>query len=158
VKTATAPIVVQQREVPEAIRSLSTMASPDYVDVFTVVTSEAADRSPEQRARAVIEDAGGLAGQFVWRVLLGLRLESRLSPHHVGGWKIADRGESWIRLEASRFLTAHIVILVDDGEASMATFIRYDQPIAALVWPPLSVGHRQAMPGLLRKAARAVNG
>jgi hypothetical protein len=39
---------------------------------------------------------------------------------------------------------------------TVATFIRYDRPLAAFVWPPLSVGHRKAMPGLLRRAVRAI--
>lgn len=148
--------VLQQRNVPEAIRSLSTM-SPDYVDLFTARTRGAAGRSPEQWARAGVGDAAGLAGQFVWRVLLGLGLGPRRSPDHVGGWKIADRGESWIRLEAaSWFLTAHIVVQVEEEQLSVATFIRYDLRLARLVWPPLSIGHRQAMPGLLRHAVRAM--
>jgi hypothetical protein len=143
----------QQRNVPEAIRSLSTLASPDYVDLFTVTTSQAAGKSPEQWARAGAEDAASLAGQFVWRVLLGLRLERRPSPDYVAGWKIADRGDSWVRLEAaSWFLTAHVVVQVDDRQVSVATFIRYDRRIAALVWPPLSIIHRQGMPVLLRHA------
>src|SRR5438046_179620 len=101
--------------------------------------------------------AAGLAGQFGWRVLCGLRLERRPSPGYVGGWKIADRGDRWIRSEAaSWFMTAHIVVQVDDGQLSVATFVRYDRPIAALVWPPLSAGHRLAMPGLLRKTVRAM--
>jgi len=153
----TVPTVFQQRNVPEAIRSLSTMARPDYIDLFTITTDGAAGGSPEQWARAAVEDAAGLAGQFVWRVLVGLRLERRPSPDYVGGWKIADRGDSWIRLEAaSWFLTARIVVQVDDGQVSVAAFIRYDRPMAALVWPPLSAGHRQAMPGLLRHTERAM--
>lgn len=152
------PTVIQQRNVPEAIRSLSTLAPPDYVDLFTVTTSGAAGRSPEQWARAGLEDAAGLQGQFVWRVLLGLRLERRPSQGHVAGWKIADRGGNWLRLEAaSWFLTAHVVVQVDDGQSSVATFIRYDRPIAAFIWPPLSAFHRKAMPGLLRHAARALS-
>ena len=58
------PTVVQQHSVPGAIRSLSTLASPDYVDLFTIATDGAAGRSPEQWARAAVE-AAGLAGQFV---------------------------------------------------------------------------------------------
>ena len=143
--------------VPEAIRSLSTMARSDYVDLFTITTGEAAGGSPEQWARAAVEDAAGLAGQFVWRVLVGLRLERRPSPDSVGGWTIADRGDSWIRLEAtSWFLTAHLVVQVDDGQVSVGTFIRYDRPMAAVVWPLLSVGHRLAMPGLLRSMESAM--
>jgi hypothetical protein len=155
--TTSVPLVVQQRDVPAAIRSLTTMTSPDYVDVFTVTTSNAAGASPEQWARAGIEEAAGDGGQFVWRVLLGLRLERQPSSDRVGGWKIADRGDSWIRLEAaSWFLTAHLVVQVDDRGVTVATFISYDRPPAAFVWPPLSVGHRKAMPGLLRRAVSAV--
>ena len=126
-----ATTVLRQRNVPGAIRSLSTLAKPDYVDLFTVATVAAADRSPEQWARAAIEDAAGLAGQFIWRVVLGLRLEQRPSLDHVGGWKIGDRDDNWVRLEAASWV-------------SVATFIRYDRPMAAVIWPPLSIGHRQA--------------
>jgi len=38
-----ATTVLRQRNVPEAIRSLSTLAKPDYVDLFTVTTGAAAD-------------------------------------------------------------------------------------------------------------------
>src|SRR5262245_61740211 len=81
------PTVLQQHNVPEVIRSLSTLASPDYVDLFTITTDRAASRSPEQWARAGVEDAAGLVGQFVWRALCGLRLERRTSPDFVGGWR-----------------------------------------------------------------------
>jgi len=121
-----ATTVLRQRNVPEAIRSLSTLAKPDYVDLFTVATVAAADRSPEQWARPAIEDAA-VAGQFIWRVVLGLRLERRPSLDHVGGWKIGDRDDNWIRLEAaSWFLTAQIVVQVDPEQVSVATFIRND--------------------------------
>jgi hypothetical protein len=143
-------LVLQERSVPGAIRSLSTLARPDYVDLFTVTTSEAEGVSPERWARATVE-AAGIGGQFVWRVLCGLRLERRTSLDYVGGWKIADRGDNWIRLEAaSWFMTAQLVLKVGEGRLSVATFIRYDRPMAALVWPPLSAGHRFLMPGLLR--------
>jgi hypothetical protein len=52
-------------------------------------------------------------------------------------------------------MTAHLVVEVDGGQLSVATFIRYDRPMAAFVWPPLSAGHRLAMPGLLRQTVRA---
>jgi hypothetical protein len=145
--------VLQQSNVPESVRSLSTLTKQDYVDLFTVTTSAATVRSPEQCARAGIEDAAGVGGQFVWRAILRLRLERR--PDHVAGWKIVDRGDDWIVLEAaSRAMTAQIVVRVSDDQLSVATFMRYDRPIAALVWPVLANVHRRAMPGLLRHTAR----
>ena len=145
--------VTQQRTIPEAIRSLSGMESPDYSDLFTVRIRGAADASPEQWARTAVEDVAGPGGQFIWRRVLGLRLMSRAG--RVGGWRIADRGEKWIRLEASSwFLTAHLVTQVDDGQLSAGTFIRYDHLIAPLIWVPVSAGHRRLMPGLLEQTVR----
>lgn len=149
------PSVIQQRNIPEVIHSLSGMDSLDYSDLFTVTTDGAAEASAAQWCRTAIEDVAGLGGQFIWRGVLGLRLKSRPSTERVGGWKIAGRGEDWIRLEASSwFLTAHLVIGLDDEHLSVGTFIRYDRPIAALIWVPASAVHRRLMPGLLRQAVR----
>ncbi len=151
------PTVMQQRNLPESIRSVSNLDRIDYFDLLTA-TIDATDTSPEDWARAAMEDAAGLAGQFVWRVVLGLRLASPTSPERVAGWKIAERGDSWITLVASSwFLTACVVVQVDDRQVSVATLIRYDRPPAALVWPALSIAHRQAMPRLLRHAARQLS-
>jgi hypothetical protein len=149
--------VVQQHDVPDAIRRVSGMTQPDYVDVFTVAASGAATTSPEQWTRAAIEDTAGRGGQFVWRVPCGLRLESHASPDRVGGWKIADRGDRWLRLEASGwFMTAHLVAMVDDDQVSVATFIHYDRSVGAIIWPTLAVVHRALMPGLLRGTASRI--
>ena len=43
---------------------------------------------------------------------------------------------------------------VDDEHLSAGTFIRYDHPIAPLVWVPLSAVHRRLMPGLLVQTVR----
>jgi hypothetical protein len=148
--------VLQGDAVPEAIRSLSTMADPDYVDCFILATSAARDLPAEEWALAT-DEVIGLAGQFVWRGVLGLRLAPRSSPDHVGGWTIVERGDDWIRLEAESWLvTAHIVVLVDDERLSAATFVRYQRRIAAAVWRPLSVLHRRAVPGFLRRTVRNV--
>jgi hypothetical protein len=144
------------RNVPEAIRSLGALANPDYVDLYTVTTSEATDKSPEDWARSALEETPtGRSAPSLWR-LLGLRLGPRPSPDYVQGWKIADRGDNWIRLEtASSCMTAHAVIHVEKGHVSVALFLRYDRPIAALVWPPVSIMHRRAVPAMLRQALRA---
>ena len=147
--------VSQRRNIPEAIRSIGGMDGPDYIDLFTVTTNGAADASPKRWSRTAFEDVAGLGGQFIWRGVLGLRLKSRPSTERVGGWKIGDRGEDWIRLEASSwFLTAHLVIRLDDEHLSAGTFIRYDRAIAALIWVPLSAVHRRLMPGLLLQTVR----
>jgi hypothetical protein len=93
---------------------------------------------------------------FVQRVFLGLRLKLRPSPDRLLGWKIADRGENWMRIEAaSWFLTGHVVMHVGEGQISVASFIRYDRRPAAYIWPPVSLIHRQVVLALVRSAIRA---
>jgi hypothetical protein len=146
------------RNVPEAIRSLDTLACPDYAVIVTATVSETQSRTPEQWLRAMLKGVPRgllLFVPFVQRVALGLRLQRRPSPDHVLGWKIADRGDNWLRIEAaSWFLTGHVVVHVDDCQLSFATFIRYDRPPAALVWAPVSLIHRQVALALMRSAAR----
>jgi hypothetical protein len=146
--------VVGLDNVPEGIRSLGAMDSPDYVDLSTV-TVGATDRSPEEWARALLEvTPTGRSAPVLWRAL-GLRLGPSNSPDYVQGWKIPDRGDDWVRIQAaSWFMTAHAVVQFDDGRLSVALFVRYDQPIAAFVWPPVSVMHRRVMPVLLRQTLR----
>jgi hypothetical protein len=148
--------VVGLSNVPEAIRRLDTLASPDYVDLFTARTSMATDKSPEEWARALLEDTPtGRSAPVLWR-RLGLHLGPTPSPDYIQGWKIADHGDGWIRIEtASWFMSAHAVVKVDCGQVSIALFLRYDRPIAALIWPPVSVMHRRGVPVMLRQALKA---
>ena len=54
--------VVGLKNVPEAIRGLDTLASPDYVDLFTVTTSGAREKSAEEWVRVVLETTPGPPG------------------------------------------------------------------------------------------------
>ena len=158
-RTDVAPTVVQRPSVPDAIHALANMTRPNYVDLFTVPAGETTEKSPEQWARVALEDASPTGRFIVFQVLCGLRLDTRPSHDRVAGWRIADRGDNWIRLEAaSWFMTAHAVVLVEDDQVSVALFVRYDRPLGALLWPPISIGHRRAMPGLLIHAARRMTG
>ena len=149
--------VVQEHELPEAIRHVRAASEADYFDVFTLRTSHAAQVSPEEWARAGVDHAAGAAGQFVWRGILGLRLADRASPDRIAGWKIAERGDDWLRLEASSWcLTAHIVVHVGEGQVTIATCLHYDRPPARLIWPRLAIAHRAAMPRLMRGAERRI--
>jgi hypothetical protein len=154
-KSERGPTVCRQHDIPEGIRALDTLTSPDYVDLFAATTSDAIDTSPEGWARAAFEDAPPVRRFLAFRVLLGLRLAPSHSPDHVAGWRIADRGDGWIRLEArSWFMTAHCVFHVDEGRVSFATFVRYDRWMGALVWPAVSIIHRRAAVLVLRRAVR----
>jgi hypothetical protein len=154
------PPVVWQRDVPEPVRSLGGLANPDYMDLFTATTNEASEKTAEDWARAVLEGAPyyirlGVFG-VAWRFPLGLRLGPRRSPDYIIGWKIAARGEDWVRIEAASWMmTASLVFKADEERLSWASFVRYDRRLAALVWPPGSIVHRKVGLALMRRALRA---
>jgi hypothetical protein len=145
--------VVGVQEVPERVRRLTTLAEPDYVDLFTVTTPMATDRSPEEWTRAVLE-AGGRNARVLWR-LMGLRLGPRHSPDHVEGWRIAARGDNWLRVEtASWYLTGQAICLVEQDQVSLSLSLRYDRPVAAPLWGLVSGTHQRGVPVMLRHAVR----
>jgi hypothetical protein len=151
------PTVVQHHDIPEVVRCLSTLARPDYLDLFTATTTQAIDRSPEQWARAVLEQAplARRNARVLWR-LMGLRLGPRHSPEHVQGWTITARGDNWIRVEtASWYMATQAVCLVEEGQVSISLSLHYDQPVAALVWALVSGPHQRAVPVMLSQAVKA---
>ncbi|HEY8545128.1 MAG TPA: hypothetical protein VIL36_08775 [Acidimicrobiales bacterium] len=143
-------------EVPEEVRALVTLSDVDYVDLHTITTDGAADRTPEEWARAALEE-GALArrnARRLWR-LVGLRLGPPGSPDHVQGWRIADRGPDRIRLEtASWYLQGQVVCLVRDDQASISLALRYVvRPVARAVWALVAGPHQRAVPTMLEEAA-----
>jgi hypothetical protein len=146
--------MVEQRDPSLALREASGLDHVDYADRFTAIAPAATDRTPEAWARIAIEGSSALGRFLTWQVLCGLHLEP--GPDRVAGWVIAERGGNWIRLAApSWFLTARIVVHVDEGELTFATFVRYDRTFAGPVWRTVSHIHRRAVPGLLRAATVA---
>lgn len=147
------------REVPDAIRSLGALENAGYADIVTATIDEPLNRTPEELVYAALEGlprAALVFVPFIQRVFLGLRLKLRRSPDHLLGWKIAVRDENWMRIEAaSWFMAAHVVMHYDDGQMSFASFIRYDRPLARIIWPPISLIHRQVALALVRSAIRA---
>ena len=148
-----------RRGAPEVIRALVTLAEPDYADVFTTTAREVPPRPVDRWFRSVMNEVPeGLRGFtfLAQRGLLGLRLDPRPASGRLIGWRFADGGEDWFRLEAASWmLTGHIVFKADGRHLTFATFVRYDHPLARLVWPPVSLIHRQVGRALMRYAAAA---
>lgn len=129
----------------------------DYDDSFTAQLAATNDRTPEQWARAVFEDAPPAVRWFLvagFRYGLGLRFGPYPSPDHVLGWAIIDRTANSITLESrSWLLTSRVVFRTETARVSQSTYVRYDKRIAAVIWPPISILHRQIVARLLRHAA-----
>jgi hypothetical protein len=121
--------------------------------------SVAARSTAETWARAIHEDTLGARGRFVFGVILGLALARAKAPRTVAGWRIAEHGEGWIRLEAGgRRRVGQIVVRAVDGQLSVMTLLQYVSRLGSMVWRSWATLHRKAMPGLLRNAAELVEG
>jgi hypothetical protein len=143
--------------VPESARALSSLADANYADYFALTTDSSTDATPEQWARAMFGDVPDVGERFIWRGLLGLRLSPGRSPDTVAGWRIGERGNGWIRLEAASWLlSANLVVQAVDRQISLGTFIRYERRLGGRVWRPLSRVHRLLAPRVLRDATTKV--
>ena len=132
-------------------RAISSLERIDYADRYTLVTDVHA--TPERWARAMFGDVPSAAERFIWRGLLGLRLDRRRSPDTVGGWRVGGRGADWIRLEAtSWFLRGNLLVRTAGDRVTWTTCLHHRRAWGRVVWPPLSVVHRRLVPPVLRSA------
>ncbi|TDE32950.1 DUF2867 domain-containing protein [Actinomadura sp. 6K520] len=135
--------------IPESMRG---RLDADYADIFTLATDVTA--TPEHCARTMLESVAGAGGQRIWRRLLGLRLAPRPWTETVAGWRVAERGEHWIRLRArSWMLTFDLVVRVEESTITLVTLGRYDRTLGKIVWSLASRFHRRAAADLLRETA-----
>lgn len=143
-------------DVADGVRAANTLADPDYASAFQVSTID--DRSPEQWARRIFEDAPRLLRWFIvvgWKVALGLQLGPRASPDHVLGWKITTATPDGITLEVrSRLVTAAKVLQVESGRVTATTFVQYERWPGRIIWAVIAPVHHRTEPLLLTLAAR----
>ncbi|HEX3795094.1 MAG TPA: hypothetical protein VHV57_11400 [Acidimicrobiales bacterium] len=141
---------------PDDIRRHAALPDADYADAFIAPTIGAPEQTPEWWARAFLEESKvGRRAPILW-TLMGLRLGPRPSADHTQGWRIAKRGEGWIRVETGSWcMTTHAVVSVDDHEVSLALFIRFDKPLARVMWAPIAAMHRNGAPSMVSYGVRA---
>lgn len=123
----------------------------NYIDLFVATVDDATQATAESWARAAMQGASA-AGRFLaWRALCNLRLGPQSSPNYIAGWRIVERDDRWIRVQAdSWFMTVNIVFLAEGRQVFFATLIRYDNPMGRLIWGTVSVVHRRIAPDFLR--------
>jgi hypothetical protein len=146
--------------VPPAARELSTLSRVDYEDAFLVETGPTQDRTGEQWARAILEDApiimrSALAGGWF---ALGLRLRPPRSDGLVLGWEVRRSSPDFALLAAGSPLGLLGEVLFKRRQDTLlfATFVQQENPIARAVWAGFAPGHRQVVRCLLEQAGRRV--
>ena len=148
---------VRQVTLPPAARALSTLSHVDYEDAFLVEAGQAQDRTGEQWARAVLEDAPPSTRKALSRgwSALGLRLGSTQSDRFVLGWEV-------------RYITPDVALLGASGRLGLAgellfqcqqhtflfaTFVQLENGIARGLWAGIAPRHRQVVRDLLEQAS-----
>jgi Protein of unknown function (DUF2867) len=150
---------VRQVAVPPAARALSTLSHVDYEDAFLLETGAARDRTGEQWARAILEDAPIIIRRKLrwgW-FALGLKLGSTRSDRLVLGWEIRRSTPDYALLAASSRLGLPAELLLERRQHTLllATFVHQQNPIARAIWAAVAPQHRVVVPYLLQRAARS---
>lgn len=144
------PIRARQIDVPGAARELCTLPRIDYEDCHVLQTEHAHDRTAEEWARALLEDAPDSMRRTLrtgW-ASLGLRLGSVDDPERVLGWRIghSDPDAVVLRTDGGRFgLDGEVLLMREDDALMVPTFLQLDGPAARGVWVPVGPMHREVV-------------
>lgn len=143
--------------VPSAARALSELERIDYEDAFAL--DPAADRSGEEWARALLEDATSGPGRALWSTfaLLGVlpRCDASVpSGRVVAGWELKRSAPDFALLSASARIGLSAELLFQRQRRTLVwtTFVQFVNPLARGVWSGLAPVHRQVVPYLLTHA------
>jgi hypothetical protein len=152
-----------QRGAPPWIRRLATLSNPDYVDFVAATAAEPPELPPQQWIEHLLRTLTPSARRLlrltvaIQRALLGMRTPQQQDeerPTPIPGWRLVAAHDTWFALQASsNLLTGHIVFHVDGRFVSGATFVRYERPVARLIWIPVSRIHRRVALAIVRYAA-----
>jgi hypothetical protein len=147
---------------PPAARLLSALPHIDYEDAFLVEIGPVHDRTGEQWARAILEDApiilrNALLGGWV---VLGLHIASTQSERFVLGWEVRRSTLGYALLGAgSRVgLPAELLIKRQRHTLLCATFVQQENHIARALWAGVAPVHRHVVQSVLEQARRRIVG
>jgi len=141
---------------PPAARALSTLSRVDHEDGFLVETGPAQDRTGEQWAGAMLEDAPVSTRNALSRgwSALGLRLGSTQSDRFVLGWEVLRSTPDVALLGANGRLGLSGELLFERQQRTLffATFVQLENRIARALWAGFAPRPRQVVRDLLEQA------
>lgn len=151
------PDRVRHVPVPPDAHALSTLARIDYENAVLADLDPAQDdRTAEQWARAVLEDAPADTQQALTQgwTSLGLRLGPAQSDGHVLGWPVHHSAPDITLLAAGPTLGLHGQLLFQRRQHKLllACFIQLDDDTARALWTLAESRHPQVMHQLLEQA------
>jgi hypothetical protein len=153
-------MVGREREValpPDAL-ALTTLSRADYTDAFLLETGQAQDRTGEEWARAILEDAPAATRRTLRRgwFALGVRLGSTEDQRRVLGWEVRRSSPDFALLAASSVIGMEAEVLCKREQQGLlvATLMRLNNPVARAVWAAVAPRHRKVLRHLIREVSR----
>lgn len=143
-------------------RTLTTLSRVDYTDAFRLETDHARDRTGEEWARAILQEAPPATRRALRRgwFLLGVRLGPAEDERLVLGWEVRRSSPEFAVLAASSLIGLDAEVLCQRHQRGLlvATFVHLSNPIARVVWAAISPHHRKVLRHLIGTAgSRAQN-
>ncbi len=150
------PDRVRHVPVPPSAHALSTLARIDYENAVLAAVGPAHDRTAEQWARAVLEDAPADTRQALTQgwTSLGLHLGPAQSDGYVFGWPVRHSTPDNALLAPDPTVGLHGQLLFQRRQHTLllACFIQLDDDTARALWAPVESRHPEVMYQLLEQA------
>jgi hypothetical protein len=149
---------IRQVAVPATARELCTLSHIDYEDAFLVENRAAPERTAEQWARAILEDApvAVKAKLLLGWSAIGLKPAMRASRRPVLGWEIRSSTPDFVLLGRASLIGMPAELLFKRGRHALlfATLVQHENLIARAVWAATEPGHVPIVRDLLDQASR----
>lgn len=156
-----ASAAVRQISAPPSIRALSTLSHIDYADAFVVHLTPVLERTAEQWARTILDDASismRRTLQSGWSAI-GLKLGGASSDGLVLGWEIRRNRPDCVLLgAASRIgMPGELLFKRQQDGLLFATFVQQDNHVARTLWARIEPVHvslvRRILEGAFRRSS-----
>jgi hypothetical protein len=148
---------VRRIALPSSARALSTLCPIDYEDAFLVDVGPVGERTPEQWARAIFEDApiAVRAALVAGWSALGLRLGWRRSDRFVLGWPVRRSDPDFVLLAASSplGLAAELLLTGHENRLLFATLVQKNNQLIRAVWTGVEPIHGPVVRSALAMAS-----
>jgi hypothetical protein len=134
----------------------TTLVHIDYTDGFRLETRLAQERTAEEWARALVEEAPAATRAKLRRgwFVLGVRLGSTDDDRLVLGWTVRSSSPDNALLAAPSLFgfEAEVLVRREQTAVVVATFMQLKNPVARAVWAAFAPQHRRVLRHLLKEA------
>lgn len=155
---AQTPDRVRQVALPPGVRALSMLSHVDYEDAFLVDVGQTRERTAEQWARAVMEDAPLTVRRTLqsgWTGI-GLKLGGKPADRFVLGWEIRRNTPELVLLGADSWvgMPAELLFKREQHTLLCATLVQHNNQAARLLWAGVEPVHVPVVRRVLEQASR----